>query len=109
MIDVKKLLTMILTRITTTVSYVESSQQTLNGNTNLNNLSFSVAKSGYTPIGIVGFSVEWVQGETALVNVYKQNLSGSSALVSVRNTGANQVKFKIRLYILYRKVWGGTS
>lgn len=106
MINIKKLLTAILNMITITVEYVETSQITLNANTNENAHQFSVAKSGYTPIGIVGSMVVWVSGETAAVNVYQTRIVGTAATVSARNMGTAQVKFKIGLYVLYRKNWG---
>lgn len=107
MLDVKKLLAMMLTKLTTTVSAVTSSQTTLNGNANLNNYTFSIAKSGYTPIGIVGHSIEWVSGETAMCNIYRLQPSGNNVVVNVRNMGTNQVKFSIKVFVLYQKVWGG--
>ena len=69
-------------------------------------VTYSVAKTGYTPIGIVGFNfANATSGGTgrSLVYLCKLYLSGTTATISVRNATSTNAKVKLTIYVLYRK------
>lgn len=68
--------------------------------------SFSVAKSGYTPICLVGYNV--ANGSTSGTNssrcfLYKAYLNGSTFQYGTRPSNDQAAKIKITAYVLYTK------
>lgn len=87
-----------------TVSFYESAEQTVNANASVNSKTISVAKDGYTAIGVVGRVILWVAGDTNDVNIASCYLSGSTTVTfNAKNKGSAQVKFKLRVYVLYKQ------
>ena len=116
MLDVKELLTKITERLlpTNTYAYVshDSSQMTTNANVNEEH-TFSISKTGYYPLAIGGYHFTWVSGETSKLNMYSCYLSTRSdgagtVFFAVRNTGTAQTKWKMRVYVLWAKMGGGS-
>ena len=112
MLDVKKLLTKILNRLRPTVmfsmSYPESAQLTTNANTNAD-VSITATKSGWYPLGIVGYQCVYVSGSTAHINIFQVEItarsSGSCTIrVQARNTYSSQTKWKALVEVLWARV-----
>lgn len=82
------------------VESAQLSNQTLNANTNNNAFNVPVAKSGYVPVGIVGYML----GGTnyGFLNVHRMYISGSNAVFGMRNTGTSNATFNITVYVLYQ-------
>lgn len=68
--------------------------------------SVSVAKTGYTPIAIVGYNVSngssSGNGRTSVV-LTKLYLSGANVVICTKNVSANAIKVKLGVYVLYVK------
>lgn len=64
-------------------------------------VSASVAKSGYTPLGIVGITKTGSNNGDAVVSTF--NVSGTTATVSLRNQGSATRTPSVTAYILYIK------
>ena len=65
------------------------------------NVSFSVALSGYTPIGIVGIEKNGTASSYCVLYQYK--IDGSNAKVYFRNVGTSDASITVTAYVLYRK------
>ena len=70
--------------------------------------SFSVTatKSGYTPIGVVGWRVDNASssgGQGSYCFLYRCYLASNAVQFFCRNTSSNQAKVKFTAYVLYRK------
>lgn len=71
------------------------------------NVDKNVSKTGYTFIGIVGYSIEAAssgganQGNCTLYRIMKVN--DSTARVAAKNWGNSQAKIRIRMIVLYQK------
>lgn len=69
-------------------------------------VTYSVAKAGYTPIAVAGYNVSngssSGNGRTSAVFT-KLYLSGSNVVLCVKNVSASSIKIKLGIYILYRK------
>lgn len=68
--------------------------------------SVSIAKSGYTPLGVIGFSVVNASSSgTASNNAATAfcYLDGSTCKMRVRNVGTATMKVKLGVQILYKK------
>lgn len=79
--------------------------KTISGS-NYGNGSLSVAKTGFTPIGIVGMHLQNATNSgsnNTLCAVHSFYLSGTTAYWIVRNTGSSQAKIKVTATILYAK------
>ena len=66
----------------------------------------SVAKTGYTPLGIVGWNFANATSSgtgRSLVYLTKLYLSGTTATISVRNSTTTAAKVKLTIFVLYRK------
>ena len=77
--------------------------QTVNSSSYANG-SLSVAKTGYTPIGVVGYHLQNASSSGAnntLCAMHSCYLSGSSCYWVVRNTGGSNAKIKVTATILY--------
>jgi hypothetical protein len=69
-------------------------------------ITFDASKSGYTPIGIVGWRVQNASSggqNSSLLNVYRVTLSGTEGVVNARNTGSSSAKVRIIIYPLFVK------
>lgn len=87
-----------------TVSYYESAEQTINANASANSVTISVAKDGYTALGVVGHVIIWVAGDTNDTNIASCYLSDSTTVTfNAKNKGSAQVKFRLRVYVLYKQ------
>ena len=83
------------------VEAVNSSSVNINANSNSEN-SFSVAKSGYTPLGIVGYNIAGT-GISAIAP-YRMRLINSTAYYGVRNYGTAQATgVVVQASVLYVK------
>jgi hypothetical protein len=83
------------------VEVVNSTSVSINANSSSEN-SFSVAKSGYTPLGIVGYNIAGT-GISAIAP-YRMRLIGSTAYYGVRNYGTIQATgVTVQASILYVK------
>jgi hypothetical protein len=83
------------------VEVVNSTSVSINANSSSDN-SFSVAKSGYTPLGIVGYNIAGT-GISAIAP-YRMRLIGSTAYYGVRNYGTIQATgVTVQASILYVK------
>lgn len=104
MLDDKALLTKIMSKLPTlVVEVVNSSSVNINANSASEN-SFSVAKSGYTPLGIVGYNI--AGSGISAVAPYRMRVIGSTAYYGVRNYGSGQAtNVVVQASILYVK-WG---
>lgn len=81
-----------------------SETQTLASGANAQGVAVSIGKTGYNALGIVGFSVNWVAGNTEFINIHQLRRSTSStAVFNAKNLGTSQVKFTLSMYILYEK------
>lgn len=68
--------------------------------------SVSVAKTGYTPLGIVGYNFSnATSGGTGrtLVSLVKNYISGTTYTFCIKNLSNSAIKVKLGIYILYRK------
>ena len=70
--------------------------------------TLTFTKSGYYPIGIVGYTVNYVSGANADINVYQMRLSGASegsaeAQYSVKNLASASVTYRMSVTILWAK------
>lgn len=70
--------------------------------------SFVASKSGYYPLGIVGYWIRWVEGQTALINLFQaiftaQSSGQATVGFALRNTGSSAVKYKVAVAILWMK------
>jgi hypothetical protein len=64
--------------------------------------SFSIAKSGYTPLGIVGITKSGTQYTTSVLLAYY--ISSSTAYVTWRNTATSTgASLTTTVYVLYKK------
>lgn len=64
--------------------------------------SFSISKSGYTPLGIVGITKSGTQYTTSVLLAYY--ISGSTAYVTWRNTATSTgASLTTTVYVLYKK------
>lgn len=104
MLNLKKALTKIMSKLPTfLVEVVNSSSVNINANSTSES-SFSVAKSGYTPLGIVGYNIAGT-GISAIAP-YRIRLIDSTAYYGVRNYGTGQATgVTVQASILYVK-WG---
>lgn len=102
MLNSKKLFTKVLSKLPTlVVEVVNSSSVNINANSSSEN-SFSVAKSGYTPLGIVGYNVAG-SGISAIAP-YRMRIIGSTAYYGVRNYGSVQAtNVVVQASVLYVK------
>lgn len=65
------------------------------------NVNFSVARSGYTPVGIVGIVKNGTGSSYCML--YEYRIDGSNAKVYFRNVGTSDASITITVYVLYRK------
>ena len=66
--------------------------------------SFSVAKTGYTPLGIVGFN--YGGSGVSFLSIYRMRLTGTTAYYAVRNLNNSQATgITVTFNVLYVK-WG---
>lgn len=87
-----------------TVSYYESAEQKINASASANRVTISVAKDGYTALGVVGHAIIWVAGDTNDTNIASCYLSDSTTVTfNAKNKGSAQVKFRLRVYVLYKQ------
>jgi len=114
MLDGKKLLVKILQKLETiketqfVTEGVNCGQYTTKANS-FSKVSKAVTKAGYRPLGIVGYTIGWVAGDTGKANVYLLNIDSiadGSCTVSagVFNTTTAQIKFDFTAYILWVKI-----
>ena len=76
-----------------------SNTLTINANSVLGaTQSFSIAKSGYTPLGIVDFNAS-----NNYANILKANISGNTAYVRVSNLSNSQITTTVSIKVLYQK------
>ena len=69
-------------------------------------ITVSISKDGYTPIGIVGYRIQNASSggaNASYINVYRAEISGTNALLGVRNirTGSNDAVIQTDVNILY--------
>lgn len=68
--------------------------------------TFSIAKTGYTPIAVAGYNVSngssSGSGRTWALPC-KMYISGTNLTYSIRNLSSSNIKIKLNAYILYRK------
>lgn len=84
------------------VDSVTASSLSIEGTTN-KAFTVSVAKSGYMPIGIVGY--HWSGTGSSYLVQYAAYLSDTDAKVGVRNTSSsNRTALSLELFILYKEV-----
>ena len=112
MLAVKKLLTNIIQRLYPTNMFALV-EHTLETNVTLNSGAYSeknytVTKAGYYPLGIVGYRVYYVSGQTSYQNVYQCYISSASVgsatvRFSFANTHTAQAKSNIYVRILWAK------
>lgn len=70
--------------------------------------TLTFTKSGYYPIGIVGFLVNYVSGANADINVYQMRLNGASegsaeVQYACKNMASGSVTYRMSVYILWSK------
>lgn len=68
--------------------------------------SFSISKSGYTAIGVVGFNIGNASSNGAnssYCTFSKILVSGTSAQYRIRTTSSSAARVKITFYVLYKK------
>lgn len=68
--------------------------------------SFSVAKSGYTPIGIVGWRIQNATSSGAYytrIFAWRLELSGATLYYGLGNYYSSAAKIKLTANVLYRK------
>lgn len=83
------------------VDSVTSSAFNIAGNGS-DNKTFSVAKSGYTPVGIVGWAFPGSGSSYAML--FRCYISGSNCVAYVRNVSASaSMASALRVWVLYRK------
>lgn len=75
--------------------------------------TFTATKSGYFPLGIVGYRIGWVSGETGKCNIYSIEMTDKSkgsvtVAYAIYNTTSASVSMNLRVDILWAKV-DGTS
>lgn len=76
--------------------------------------TFTITKPGYFPLGIVGYRIGWVSGDTGKCNIYSVEMtdkSEGSVTVSyaVYNTTSASVSMNLRVDILWAKVDGASA
>lgn len=76
--------------------------------------TFTATKSGYFPLGIVGYRIGWVSGETGKCNVYSLEMTDKSegsvtVTYAVHNVTSASVSMNLRVDILWAKVDGASA
>lgn len=104
--NVKKILTSLLTKNDIVIEGRRSAKYTLATNTN-SAYSFDISKAGYRPIGIAGYWLEWFAGQTALLNIYQMQIDGNKVQFSLRNMHTSNTQFDLYVNIIYQKIIGG--
>ena len=112
MLDIKKTLTKILNNLTKLNSLIYTEEKTLVDNLTVTKSSYSydtisIAKTGYTPIGIVSVRMEnATSGGTynTYCLLHSFQLTGTSMFYLVRNVNTSyDAKIKILVRVLYTK------
>ena len=112
MLNVKQLLAKIVNRLNPLEAFEVSTHVTarisINANTNSGG-DLQITKQGYYPLAIVGWSLNWVAGQTALINTYNLYISSravGSGTVSynMRNMHSATTQFTMSVYVLWAKV-----
>lgn len=85
-----------------------SARMSTAANTN-GDLTITFSKSGYYPLGIVGYSLTWYAGQTALINLYQQKITfreegGGQLFVAFRNMHTATTQWEYVAFILWVKV-----
>jgi len=79
----------------------------INANDNYSH-DFTFSKAGYQPISHNGHLVNWVSGQTALLNFYNEDMTGSDGNavvgVSIRNMHTAQCQFTVTFFITWIKL-----
>lgn len=103
----KKITTLLNKIPALTVGTVSVGSFTIAAN-NVKESTISVAKSGHTPVGIMGFNVEG--SGVSYCAPYHLYLSGNTAYYAFRNNSNGQVSVtNLRLLVLYAKLGGGSQ
>lgn len=76
--------------------------------------TFTATKSGYFPLGIVGYRIGWVSGETGKCNVYSLKMTNKSegsvtVAYAVYNVTSASVSMNLQVDILWAKVDGASA
>lgn len=105
MLNVKKALTKIMGRLPSiTVETVSTSSFNIATN-NAVETTISIAKTGYTPLGIIGYNL--TGSGVSFCCPYHLYSSGNTAYYAFRNNGNGQVSVtRLDLYVLYLKLGG---
>lgn len=92
------------TPLVKTVNF-NAAQQSLNANSTSSTLTINAAQSGYTPLGIVGWSFDNGTGgsNSDLLHFRRLRINGSNIEYMVRNVGSSTAKFTITFIVLYLK------
>lgn len=104
--NVKKILTSLLTKNDIVIEGRRSAKYTLATDTN-GWYSFDISKTGYRPIGIAGYRLEWFAGETALLNIYSMQIDSNKVELNLRNMHTSNTQFDLYVNIIYQKIIGG--
>lgn len=76
--------------------------------------TFTTTKSGYFPLGIVGYRIGWVSGETGKCNIYSVEMTDKSegsvtVAYAVYNVTSASVSMNLQVDILWAKVDGASA
>ena len=76
--------------------------------------TFTTTKSGYFPLGIVGYRIGWVSGDTGKCNIYSVQMTDKSdgsvtVAYAVYNVTSASVSMNFRVDILWAKVDGASA
>lgn len=90
-----------------TVDGVNADNISVAANSATSTTAVTITKSGYTPIGVVGWFVTSASSSGANNNWVVPNLlrvtSSTQASYVLRNVGTAAAKVKLTIYVLYRK------
>lgn len=78
----------------------------LNANASANHYTISVARSGYTPIGVVGYNINYKSSDAAdsrYANLWECFLNGNNVQYSVHNYRTKKITINVEFYVLYKK------
>ncbi len=105
MVDIKKLLIKILGKLPSIVVDTVSTGSFNIAANNVRETTISIAKTGYTPLGIMGYNLSG--SGVSFCFPYHLYLDGNTAYYAFRNNSNGQVTgVTLKLYVLYIK-WGG--
>ena len=105
MLDVKKLLTKIMSKLPSIIVATVSTGSFNIAANNVIETTVSIAKTGYTPLGIMGYNI--TGSGVSFCFPYHLYLDGNTVHYAFRNRNTSQATgVVLKLYVLYIK-WGG--